>query len=51
LGHLRADPFIKSKRDDLHELETVEIGVLRIDQNVSFHALGEEDSGGNLERP
>jgi hypothetical protein len=49
LEPLPADPFIKSKRGDLHELETVEIGVLGIDQNVSFPSLG-DDRGGNPER-
>jgi hypothetical protein len=40
LDHLPADPFIKSKRGNLYELETVEIRGLRIDKNVSFHSLG-----------
>jgi hypothetical protein len=46
---LPADPFIKSKRSDRHQLETVAIRVLGIDQNVVFYSLG-DDSGGNPER-
>jgi hypothetical protein len=50
LDHFPAEPFIKSKRGDLYELETtVEIRVLGIDQNVSFHSLG-DGSRGNPER-
>jgi hypothetical protein len=46
---LPAEPFIKSKRRDLHKLKTVDIRVLRIDQNVSFDSLG-DDSGRNPKR-
>ena len=37
--NLPADPFIEPKRGDLHELETGEIGMPGIDQNVALHSL------------
>lgn len=46
--HSPADPFIEPKRGDLHELETVEIGMPGIDQHVAFHSL-RDNGGGNSE--